>query len=307
MVNEAIAHITEDGRNHALRKHLFKTAERAADFASVFGFRQWGWLAGLWHDLGKYAQAFQDKLRAAAGEEAHLEAKARVDHSTAGGLHAVERFGKAGRLLAYVAAGHHAGLPDWAAESTGRAALSQRLLKRELLTAALADAIPAEILEQPFPVEKPIGRDPAFWLRMVFSCVVDADFLDAEDFFEPEKAVRRGGYPALSELLVPFSAYMADKQAAARVTVVNRIRAGILARCIAKAKDPPGIFSLTVPTGGGKTLSSMAFAQHHAAIHGQRRIIIEQKCWYRESHNRADRRSVSADFRQRRGGAPQQP
>jgi CRISPR-associated endonuclease/helicase Cas3 len=73
MIKEALAHITEDGRTHPLMEHLFATAQRSADFASVFGFRQWGWLGGLWHDLGKYARAFQDKLRAAAGEEAHLE------------------------------------------------------------------------------------------------------------------------------------------------------------------------------------------------------------------------------------------
>jgi CRISPR-associated endonuclease/helicase Cas3 len=273
MFDEPLAHITNDGRTHALRKHLFETAERAADFASAFGFRQWGWLGGLWHDLGKYSQAFQNKLRAAAGDEAHLEAKARVNHSTAGGLYAVQRFGIAGRLLAYIAAGHHAGLPDWEADATGRAALSQRLLNKDLLDAALADKIPADILEQPFPLEKPIGRDPAFWLRMLFSCVVDADFLDTEDFFEPEKALQRSGYPALSELLAPFTAYMADKQAEVRDTPVNRIRASILARCIEKANEPPGISSLTVPTGGGKTLSSMAFALHHAAIHGQRRVI----------------------------------
>lgn len=271
--NEPLAHITKDGRAHPLREHLYKTAERAAEFASVFGFRQWGWLSGLWHDLGKYAPAFQNKLRAAAGDEAHMEAKARVNHSTAGGLYAVERCGIAGRLLAYIAAGHHAGLPDWEADATGQAALSQRLLKKDLLDAALASDIPADILEQPFPLEKPIGRDPALWLRMLFSCVVDADFLDTEVFFESEKALQRSGYPALSELLAPFTAYMADKQAEVRNTSVNRIRASILARCIEKAKDLPGIFSLTVPTGGGKTLSSMAFALHHASVHGQRRVI----------------------------------
>ncbi|MGA2939572.1 MAG: CRISPR-associated endonuclease Cas3'' [Syntrophobacteraceae bacterium] len=271
MFNEPVAHITTDGRAQTLKEHLTQTAQRAANFASVFGFSQWGRLGGLWHDLGKYSEAFQRKLRAAAGDEAHLEAKARVDHSTAGGLYAVHRFAKAGRLLAYIAAGHHAGLPDWEADRTGQAALSQRLLHTELLAAALANDIPAKILEQQFPVEKPTGRDPAFWLRMLFSCVVDADFLDTEDFFEPERATLRSDYSAVSELLAPFSAYMQDK--ARENTEVNRIRAGVLARCIAKAKDPPGIFSLTVPTGGGKTLSSMAFALHHAAIHGQQRVI----------------------------------
>jgi CRISPR-associated endonuclease/helicase Cas3 len=271
LFNEPVAHITADGRAHTLKEHLFKTAERAAVFAAVFGFPQWGWLCGLWHDLGKYSEAFQKKLRAAAGDEAHLEAKARVDHSTVGGLYAVQQFPNTGRLLAYIAAGHHAGLPDWEADRTGQAALSQRLLHTELLAAALANDIPAKILEQQFPVEKPTGRDPAFWLRMLFSCVVDADFLDTEDFFEPERVALRSDYSAVSELLAPFSAYMQDK--ARDNTVVNRIRAGVLARCIEKAKDPPGIFSLTVPTGGGKTLSSMAFALHHAAIHGLQRVI----------------------------------
>ena len=273
MITKPIAHVSEDGRLHELREHLFGTAQRAAVFASVFGFRQWGWVAGLWHDLGKYSQAFQNKLQAAAGGEAHLEAKARVDHSTAGGLYAVERFKMAGRLLAYIAAGHHAGLPDWVADAKGRAALSHRLLQKELLAAALAGDIPSEILEQPFPVEKPIGRDPAFWIRMLFSCLVDADFLDTEEFFNQERTDRRSGYPDLSELMEPFSTYMSAKQTNAQDTVVNRFRTDILFRCIGKAKEPPGIFSLTVPTGGGKTLSSMAFALHHAAIHGQRRII----------------------------------
>jgi CRISPR-associated endonuclease/helicase Cas3 len=133
-----------------------------------------------------------------------LEARARVDHSTAGGLHAVERFGPGGRLLPYVAAGHHAGLPDWEADAPGQKALSLRLLKKEVLAAAKTGGVPSEILEQGFPEEKPTGRDPAFWLRMLFSCVVDADFLDTEDFFDPEKAIRRKGYPALAELLNHF-------------------------------------------------------------------------------------------------------
>ncbi len=273
MFNEPVAHVTVGGRVHALREHLLKTAERSAAFAAAFGFRQWGWLGGLWHDLGKYSLAFQKKLEAAAGDEAHLEARARVDHSTAGALHAVEEFGIAGRLIAYIAAGHHAGLPDWEADSSGRAALSQRLLNKEPLDASLAGHVPTEIIAQKFPVEKPVGRDPAFWVRMLFSCVVDADFIDTEEFFEPEKARKRGEYPVLPKLLASFDAYMAQKQSKARDTVVNRIRAGILIRCIEKAKDAPGIFSLTVPTGGGKTLSSMAFALHHAAIHGQRRVI----------------------------------
>ncbi len=274
MDDEAVAHVTTDGRKHTLREHLLSTAQMAGDFASIFGFRQWGRLAGLWHDLGKYSRAFQNKLKAAGGEEAHIEARgAQVNHSTAGGLYAVQKFSLAGRLLAYIIAGHHAGLPDWEADSTGRAALSYRLQEEKLLSDALAQAIPLEIIEQPFPSETPMGRDSAFWLRMLFSCVVDADFLDTEEFFEPEKAARRAGYPVLSELVPPFIKYMENKQAGAKQTPVNRIRADILARCTDMAKEPPGIFSLTVPTGGGKTLCSMAFALRHALTHGHRRVI----------------------------------
>ncbi len=273
MFEEPMAHVTSEGRTHALREHLFGTAERAAEFAAVFGFRQWGRLAGLWHDLGKYAPAFQKKLEAAADEDAHLEAVARVDHSTAGALHAVGRFQKAGRLLAYIAAGHHAGLPDWASDRTGNRALVQRLADIQRLEEAKAGGIPEDVLAQPFPVEKPRGLDPAFWVRMLFSCVVDADFLDTEAFFDPERAGARTTYPALSELKAPFEAYMARKQAAAPNTPVNRIRKAIFERCVEQAGASPGCFSLTVPTGGGKTLSSMAFALHHAAIHGHRRVI----------------------------------
>lgn len=268
-----LAHVTENGQEHRLYEHLTGTAEKAGEFAAAFGFRQWGYLAGLWHDLGKYSPAFQSKIRAAMDPEAHLEAKARVDHSSAGALHAVNRFKIAGRILAYLAAGHHAGLPDWVSDMTGNAALSLRLANNELLPAALAGAIPEDILQHPFPEEKPTGRDAAFWIRMLFSCVVDADFLDTEAFFDPDRSSTRKSYPALPELIARFNAYMADKLEHAPDTPVNRIRADVLGRCIEAAASSPGIFSLTVPTGGGKTLSSMAFALHHACRHGHKRII----------------------------------
>jgi CRISPR-associated endonuclease/helicase Cas3 len=273
MTTKPIAHVSDDGRTHGLQDHLLGTAERSADFASVFGFRQWGRVAGLWHDLGKNGKPFQKKIWAAAGIEAHLEAKAHVDHSTAGGIYAIKKMGLAGRILAYLIAGHHAGLPDWEADGTGRAALSHRLLQTELLDTALSNQMPSEILNEPFPVEKPIGRDPAFWIRILFSCLVDADFLDTEAFFDSDKATKRGMYPELSEMLLSFSKYMICKQSDAPDTLINRFRADILSRCIEMAKENPGVFSLTVPTGGGKTLSSMAFALHHAVIHGKRKII----------------------------------
>jgi CRISPR-associated endonuclease/helicase Cas3 len=275
---------------HSLRDHLLGTAERAAEFAGEFGFRQWSWLAGVWHDLGKYSPAFQNKIRAASAlnTEAHLEAKACVDHSTAGGLYAIQKMGLAGPILAYTAAGHHAGLPDWEADKTGPAALSQRLLKEELLSAALQGSIPEDILDQALPAEKPIGFDPAFWVRMLFSCVVDADFLDTEAFFDPQISKRRGQYSPLADLLQRFESFMVEKQAGASPTPVNRTRSKVLRRCIEMSSSEAGVYSLTVPTGGGKTLSSMAFALNHATTHGQKRII------YVIPYTRAGKRGVTS-------------
>ncbi len=272
--DEPIAHVAEDGQCHTLYDHLTGTAERAAEMAGEFGCSDWGRLAGLWHDLGKYSRDFQKMIRAASGLEAHIEAKSRVDHSTAGGIYAVEQFDKLGRIPAYLISGHHAGLPDWQSETEGRRALSQRIRKTERLQKTLTSKPPDEILKQRIPQEKPKpGSDPALWIRMLFSCLVDADFLDAESFLKPGKLATRVGYPQLSELLPLFTTYMADKQEAANDTPVNRLRAAILQQCISMASHQPGVFTLTVPTGGGKTLSSMAFALHHALKYNKRRII----------------------------------
>jgi CRISPR-associated endonuclease/helicase Cas3 len=260
---------------HRLEEHLRGTAELADQFASEFGCGEWGYLAGLWHDLGKFSEAFQRKIHAAGGgAEAHIEAKAKVDHSTAGALHSIERFNLPGRLLAYLAAGHHAGLPDWQADEAGLRALSQRLLNKSLLDDARKGGIPDQILNVPMPTQKAkSGADPAFWIRILFSCLVDADFLDTEAFFDPDKSNLRGNLMPLIELLPVFTDYMLKKSQTAPKTLVNRLRSQVLERCVSMAANPGGIYTLTVPTGGGKTLSSMAFALNHAARNNKKRII----------------------------------
>lgn len=262
----AIAHSAENGRTHPLGDHLRGTAALAAQFAAEFGCGEWGRLAGLWHDLGKFSDEFQKYIRGIGSK---------TDHSTAGAIHSVERFDKLGRIIAYLIAGHHAGLPDWDAGDT--ASLKQRLTRTELLVKLKQRDISRDLLNQGQPADRP--RPPAadlaasIWLRMLFSCLVDADFLDTEAFFDSAKTDRRGGFPALPELVTPFEEYMADKSASAPHTPVNRLRAEILRQCNCKAAMPSGFFSLTVPTGGGKTLSSMAFALNHAVSHGKRRVI----------------------------------
>ena len=258
---------------HFLDEHLKGTAELAKSFADAFGSGEWGYLAGLWHDIGKYSEDFQNMLLASA--DAHIETKpGRVDHSTAGALHSTEKFKNAGRIFSYLIAGHHAGLADWQTAEAGNKSLIQRLQNDDLLKKAFASNIPHEITEQSFPKQKfRTSEGHALWIRMLYSCLVDADFLDTEAFLDPDKSKARKGYQSLNELLPLFETYMERKQAGADDTTVNKQRTEILRQCIAKSSHKPAIFTLTVPTGGGKTLSSMAFALHHAAKHGKRRII----------------------------------
>lgn len=258
-----------------LDEHLQNVANMAAEFAKSFGASSWGHLAGLWHDLGKYAPEFQRYI--GATPEASLETKpGKVNHSTAGAQLAVERFGKLGRILAYPITGHHAGLADWQSEFSPLSSLRQRLEGTDHLQAVKGCIIPDAILEVPLPTDKAkSGTDlsRALWLRMLFSCLVDADFLDTEAFMDFAKSGQRNGFPSLAELAPLFDRFMAEKSAAVMATDVNLIRAEVLAACRKKAEEAPGVFTLSVPTGGGKTLSSLAFALNHAQTHGKRRII----------------------------------
>lgn len=277
-----LAHVRQlpGGRwiEHFLEEHLLAVAVLAAEFASVFNSQDWAHLSGLWHDLGKYSDEFQHYIKNVTGyaAEAHIEGPAgRVDHSTAGAIHAIRQFGKIGRIPAYLIAGHHAGLPDWSASEIGGKALSARLSPEQdyLLDRISPQIIPADILNQPQPSTRPKGGTEGLhlWLRMLFSCLTDADFLDTEAFMDGRKTATRAGYPDLPELLSAFNNYMAGK--ARTDTPVNIIRSSILNQCREKAHMAPGIFSLSVPTGGGKTLSGTAFALEHAIKHQKRRII----------------------------------
>ena len=273
-----LAHVRQDTNGqwlpHLLDDHLRSVAALAEDFAAAFDAGDWAKLAGLWHDLGKYRPAFQRYIRGASGYDAHIETTpGRVDHSTAGALHAMARMKGLGRVLAYLIAGHHAGLPDWQSAEAPASSLTYRLQQPDLLAEALAQSPPDEILNAPLPTSNPGQRDYALWIRLLFSCLVDADFLDTEQFMTPDETVLRGQYPALMELEPRFDAYMAALAARANDTPVNRMRAAVLERCRSAAEQAPGLFSLTVPTGGGKTLASLAFALRHARYHGKRRIF----------------------------------
>lgn len=284
--NLALAHVRQDDdgvwHEHLLDEHLRGVAKLAADFSADFDSSEWASIAGLWHDIGKYSTEFQRYIKTVSGYDrtnAHIEggAPGRVDHSTAGAIHAVRQFGAHGRILAYLIAGHHAGLADWSAAETGAKALSSRLdaSQNYLLDRIPAQTIPQAILTQPKPTTKPRGGAEGLhlWLRMLFSCLVDADFLDTEKFMNDAQAAARSGYRDMADLMDRFNKHMAAFAVNADNTPVNAIRADILHQCCEKAALAPGLFSLTVPTGGGKTLSGMAFALRHAIQHKKQRII----------------------------------
>lgn len=288
MSQAPIAHVARnpDGswrEPHGLDAHLASVSLAAACFARSFG-EEWASLAGLWHDLGKYRPGFQSYIREKSGferENAHIEGTgSRVEHSAAGAVHAINTLGELqGRLLAYLIAGHHAGLPDWNGDNSS---LFQRLdrARNDGHFQEVIDANPpSHILNADGlkPTSRPKGKaeDLHLWLRLLFSCLVDADFLDTEAYMEPARAARRSTHPAIDELLARFIAYMEKLRAQAPATAVNALRARVLAQCIERAGEDRGngLFSLTVPTGGGKTLASLAFALHHAMAHGKRRVI----------------------------------
>lgn len=276
-----IAHVRQmpDGRwiEHSLDDHLRCVGNIAAEFARSFGAFDWARAAGYWHDMGKYRSKFQTYIRDASGyerEDAHIEQPGRVDHSTAGALHAVKKLGIRGRILAYLIAGHHAGLPDWNSADGGASALSVRLDQPQLLEEAMSATPPHELMNCELPASSIPGGIDGFslWVRMLFSTLVDADFLDTEAFMDESRQSLRGTLPTLETLKPLFDEHMRNKQAAAK-GLIDSLRAEVLTQCRAAGKKAPGIFTLSVPTGGGKTLSSMAFALEHALAHKKRRII----------------------------------
>ena len=259
-----IAHIDDSGSTHDLEGHLLETASLAERFAAIFGAGEWAKVAGKWHDLGKYSKKFQKKLT--------KDPLIRVDHSTAGAQYAVKHLPKPqGYLIAWLIAGHHTGLPDWSSADGGRSALQERLDKQ---IEPFEEIMSENIIDKEVELRTPKINDPALWVRMLFSALVDADFLDTEAFFDQERSSIRGSYPTIESLQKMFETYITELQAKSAQTPLNRLRSEILEICIKEGQRlGNGIYTLTVPTGGGKTLSSMAFALNHALNQNKKRII----------------------------------
>lgn len=267
------------GRPQTLAEHLRRTAEIAASFASSFGASDEARLAGLLHDLGKYGDLFQLRLRG----EAHG-----VDHWSAGAFLACQRCKNVAVALA--AQGHHTGLQslvslqdlarhglaDGPARDLWAPDADPDVLRERLLGDGLSLPVP------PSTLYGPRLRDTASAMldvRMLFSALVDADFLDTEAHFAEGPPIQPGeadGPPlrpseALAILLDHLTRLAADSSAS---RAVNGIRADLLEACLTAARQTQGLWTLSAPTGAGKTLATLAFALQHAVVHGLRRIVV---------------------------------
>lgn len=303
MKTEFIAHVRQnpDGSwsTQSLEEHLNGVARIAGEFASAFGNKDWGEILGYWHDLGKFLSGWQKHIRKESGYDvdAHIEGfSGRVNHSCAGSVLAfnvVQKYPseiqKIARLIAYGIAGHHAGLPDWDPDKAG-GDLVNRLYEDPLNAQLNVKEIEKikQIPEAKIFMEMKLPKSPPLrivkskqmdkheehlhlWQRMLFSCLVDADFLDTEAFMNSDHSAERGNYLSLSQLKERFDKFMEEKRPD---TTINKKRNEILAWCRSKAACEPGFFSLNVPTGGGKTLSSMAFALEHAILYNKSRVVM---------------------------------
>lgn len=262
MNEKYLAHISNDKREQTILEHLNGTAELCARYASAFGAEEQGHLAGLAHDLGKYSNFFQHRIR---GSTEH------VDHATAG---AAECCKLEQSCAAFAVAGHHGGLPDGGGQGDHYedGTFCGRMKKTALGKLEPYDAWQQEI--QLPAVPQPMFSDlleEMFFTRMLYSCLVDADFLDTEAFMAG-KEQERGGGDRMEILEKKLQAYISTWFPPR--TELNQERCAILQRCLEQGEcRKPGLFTLTIPTGGGKTVASLAFALRHARAHSLRRII----------------------------------
>jgi CRISPR-associated endonuclease/helicase Cas3 len=283
-VTKPLAHSANtQGKTHDLEEHLNEVANLASGFATMFGSEQYARCAGVWHDLGKNALDFQNKITIA--DDAHVEddkVLGRVDHSSAGAIHAIEVLNRGlGLPLAFVIAGHHAGLANL---TDLEVRLADPSKKQRL---AVAKSNSAAVILSVAPPEPPkflrsatgltgqeLKRRYEFWVRMLFSCLVDADWLDTEAHFETNRTVDRSRPRAtIPKLLEQFNAHMSGFTAAEGT--VNAIRRRVLADCRERGRAcPQGVFTLCAPTGCGKTLAGMGFALEHAQAYGLKRVIV---------------------------------
>ena len=248
----------------SLVSHSEGVAQLSSAFSSMFGFEDIGRIMGLLHDKGKEQTEWQEYLQGVTGynkEYAHV--KSGPNHSYVGALIAQKLYPQIAPLIAQPIAGHHRGLYDYCdyIEET-----KQEIPQDVNIEEAIPYQLPQLSHSKPF--------DLHHLVRMLFSCLVDADSLDTEAFMNPEQAQLRGSHTSMQDLLTKLEEYLRGLKAVAPDTEVNRIRNYVQEQCIKESQGTGGFYSLTVPTGGGKTLASVLWALHHAVKNNLQRIII---------------------------------
>lgn len=269
-LKQCISHIRKDdsGEVAAIQSnedHSKGVANLAKSFADAFDMGDWGYVMGLLHDKGKEKVEFQEYIQDVNGIGGHthytLQGKS---HAYVGGLLARNLYPQQYPIIGNPMMGHHRGLYDYSDYVEEE---SKTIPQEVAIPTSIGVRAPSWLSPNTFQ-----GKDFHHVERMLFSCLVDADYLDTERFMQPKQHQLRGSVTSLKELLPKLENYIA--QFGTPTTAVNKIRHEVQQICLGKSARPRGMYSLTVPTGGGKTLSSLVWAMHHAVEHHQKRIII---------------------------------
>lgn len=265
-----ISHIRKDKEDNieaiqSNEEHSFGVAELARKFANEFGMGDFGYIMGLLHDKGKEKEEFQNYIRFENGliDKKTFTQEGKT-HAYVGGLMAKKYMPRIAPLIENPIMGHHRGLYDFPLlEDEEKKSIPAGLMPIELQKPSMPSWFSPDVLQE---------KDFHHIERILYSCLVDADFLDTERFMLPQQYKLRGDKASLSDLLPLLNTYLANF--GEPKTEVNKIRSDVQKVCLDRAKDEPGFYSLTVPTGGGKTLSSLVWAINHAIQHDKKRIII---------------------------------
>ena len=261
-----ISHIKQEEGQWIIQtndEHQRNVALLAQHFANAFDMGAWGYVLGLLHDKGKEQLSFQRHIKKESGYDPDTIIAGDYNHAYIGGLLARSLFPKQYALLSNPIMGHHRGLYD-----SGDLA---ELLKKELPKEV--EATPQNIhLTLPPKSYQPYHIHHI--VRFLFSCLVDADRLDTEAFMTPQQNRLRGCNATMAELKQKLEQYLAELNRTAPPTFVNEVRRYVQQQCVAESDKDTGYYSLTVPTGGGKTLASVLWALNHAVRNNLQRIII---------------------------------
>ncbi|OQY17683.1 MAG: CRISPR-associated helicase/endonuclease Cas3 [Desulfobacteraceae bacterium 4572_35.1] len=308
-----VAHVRKSDRKiQTVETHLKEVSQICSKLTEKINISEVGELLGLLHDFGKYGDQFQAYIKSATGilnpdiDDDHVDSnalKGKIDHSTCGAQWIWQRFKQygpqgelAGQILAICLASHHGGLIDCLNSDGGNSFLKrmkkddrmthlsecETVLDKELLNKLNVLATPQLIQKCLFQISALVNISPAqseivkqfkigLWTRFIYSCLIDADRINSADFENPENKKLRRDEPVNWEIAIDR---LEKKLLALPIrNDIDNIRCDISKRCKERAVEDQGIYTLTVPTGGGKTFASMRYALHHAQKHNLERII----------------------------------